>query len=597
MGKPAYEELEKSIKELKKAKRELFESNTELKVIFENAPILMILVDKDRKVLKANRSALKIADRSQDEIIGLRNGEALKCIHAFDDPAGCGYGIKCESCKVRNTVLDTFRTGKSFNQVEASVTLERVDGIANFIFLISTNLIEVSGKNMVLVSMEDITKRKEAEEGLKKSEERYSLAQKSANIGSWDWNILTGGLVWSDTIEPMFGFGKGKFGATFEAFMKCVHTKDRQFVIESVNDCFEKGEDYNINHRIVRPDGTVRWVSETGNVIRNENDESVRMLGIVQDITERKKTEDDLKKRVKELNGLLGLGKLTGRVESLGALFKIFLENVVPESMQFSDKVCAKIELNKERYSNIKGPCINALSAPIKVEGKKCGKLVIGYKENLPFIEEYEQKLVNGYAERIGRIVERTEAIDALKRANDELEKRVTQRTKELSEVNRMLKQEINEHKISEEELKSSHKQLRELSVYLQNIIEEERTRIAREIHDDLGQALTALKMDVSWLENKLPEDQELLFDKTASMDSLIDNTIHSLQRISAELRPGLLDDLGLSAAIEWQMEEFQKRSGLLSIYGSLFFIIRLFLLQIIVFRIINSKHLFFINL
>jgi PAS domain S-box-containing protein len=115
----------------------------------------------------------------------------------------------------------------------------------------------------------------------------------------------------------------------------------------------------------------------------------------------------------------------------------------------------------------------------------------------------------------------------------------------------------------AEKELKSSHEQLRDLTVYLQSVREEERTNIAREIHDELAQALTALKMDLSWLDNKLPRDQMPLIAKTRSMNELIDTTIRTVKRISAELRPGMLDDLGLVAAIEWQAEEFQDRTGI----------------------------------
>ena len=112
-------------------------------------------------------------------------------------------------------------------------------------------------------------------------------------------------------------------------------------------------------------------------------------------------------------------------------------------------------------------------------------------------------------------------------------------------------------------ELQDSQEQLRNLTVYLQSVREQERTNIAREIHDELAQALTALKMDVSWLDNRLPSDAQSLSEKTKSMDKLIDSTIHTVKRISAELRPGVLDDLGLVAAIEWQAEEFQSRTGI----------------------------------
>ena len=133
--------------------------------------------------------------------------------------------------------------------------------------------------------------RKQAEEALKRSEERYALAQRGANIGSWDWNILTGELIWSEQIEPMFGFSKGEFKKTYQAFLDCVHPEDRQYVVDSVNACVAEGRDYAIEHRIVWPDGIIRWVSETGDVIRDENGKGIRMLGIVQDITERKAAE------------------------------------------------------------------------------------------------------------------------------------------------------------------------------------------------------------------------------------------------------------------------------------------------------------------
>jgi len=154
----------------------------------------------------------------------------------------------------------------------------------------------------------EIAVRKQAEEGqhkaltealqatraLHRGEERYALAQRAAHIGSWDWDILTGDLHWSDQIEPLFGFERGQFGATYEAFLDCVHPEDRQSVIDAVNASVERGADYGIEHRIVWPDGTVRWVMETGDVVRDESGKPVRMLGIVQDVTSRKSAAEAL---------------------------------------------------------------------------------------------------------------------------------------------------------------------------------------------------------------------------------------------------------------------------------------------------------------
>ncbi len=117
--------------------------------------------------------------------------------------------------------------------------------------------------------------------------------------------------------------------------------------------------------------------------------------------------------------------------------------------------------------------------------------------------------------------------------------------------------------KQAEKELRLSREQLRNHYVHLQTAIEQERTRIAREIHDELGQALTALKMDLAWLDQKMSGHLKALRSKSQVMLKSIDNYIKSVQRISADLRPRLLDDLGLSAAIEWQAREFHERTGI----------------------------------
>jgi len=119
------------------------------------------------------------------------------------------------------------------------------------------------------------------------------------------------------------------------------------------------------------------------------------------------------------------------------------------------------------------------------------------------------------------------------------------------------------ERRRAEERLRESHEQLRALSVYLQYVREEERTRIAREVHDELGQSLTGLKLDLAWISGRLPRSQRLLLDKLQTMADHVDATIQSIRRIATELRPGILDDLGLVAALEWQANEFQSRTGI----------------------------------
>jgi signal transduction histidine kinase len=134
-----------------------------------------------------------------------------------------------------------------------------------------------------------------------------------------------------------------------------------------------------------------------------------------------------------------------------------------------------------------------------------------------------------------------------------------------LPAVNRALReaQQRSAHRRAEEQLRESHEQLRALSVYLQSVREEERTRIAREVHDELGQALTGCKLDLSWIAGRLPREQKELIAKTRALSSHIDSTIQMVRRIATELRPGILDHLGLAAALEWQANEFQTRTGI----------------------------------
>ncbi|MFO7568979.1 MAG: PAS domain S-box protein, partial [Smithellaceae bacterium] len=123
--------------------------------------------------------------------------------------------------------------------------------------------------------------------------------------------------------------------------------------------------------------------------------------------------------------------------------------------------------------------------------------------------------------------------------------------------------EDITEQKKAQEELERSREELRNLSVHLQSVREIESTRIARKIHDELGQSLTALQMDLSWLTGRLPVDKKGIREKTQSMSGLVNATIESVHKITTELRPSLLDDLGLPAAIEWQAQDFQNRSGI----------------------------------
>lgn len=122
---------------------------------------------------------------------------------------------------------------------------------------------------------------------------------------------------------------------------------------------------------------------------------------------------------------------------------------------------------------------------------------------------------------------------------------------------------DISDRKKTEEELHRSHEQLRKVTSHLEMAREQERRAMAREIHDELGQSLTGLKMDIHWLGRQLSRQEPKIYQKISDMDKQLDHTVHTVQRLSSELRPRLLDDLGLSAAIEWQANIVHERLGI----------------------------------
>jgi PAS domain S-box-containing protein len=170
---------------------------------------------------------------------------------------------------------------------------------------------------------------------------------------------------------------------------------------------------------------------------------------------------------------------------------------------------------------------------------------------------------LQGFAKLTRDMSEQREKVEALKKAKEELELRMEQRASVLLRVNHELRIEVAERELAEEKLRKSLEQLRSLAARLQHVREEERTNVAREIHDELGQACTAIKMDLALIGRKATKSQTQLQAKVHSAMQLTDNMIASLRRIASELRPRTLDDLGLTAALEWQAQEFESRTGI----------------------------------
>ncbi|MCW8193244.1 PAS domain-containing protein [Proteobacteria bacterium 005FR1] len=174
--------------------------------------------------------------------------------------------------------------------------------------------------------------RQRAEEATQHHRERLRRGQMFANIGTWEWNIQDGQLYWSERIAPLFGYIEGEVETSYENFLVAVHPDDRQAVIDAVEACIERDQPYDIEHRVVWQNGTVRWLLERGAVIRDEFGQPLQMLGVVQDIDDRKRAELALaesERQLRQAQSIAHIGSwqanlITGELIWSGEVFRIF---------------------------------------------------------------------------------------------------------------------------------------------------------------------------------------------------------------------------------------------------------------------------------
>jgi len=163
--------------EKKRTEVAMAEHQTMQEAIFANAPLLMLLVDDQRQIRQTNDFVAHFTGRAQEEILGLRGGEALRCLHALDTPEGCGYGPHCQGCTIRSTVLDTLENGNTHHLVEAALPLEHLETDQQTTFLLSSSPLILDQTPMALVTLMDISERSQ----IKQRTEQLLAQQRAVN--------------------------------------------------------------------------------------------------------------------------------------------------------------------------------------------------------------------------------------------------------------------------------------------------------------------------------------------------------------------------------------------------------------------------------
>jgi len=273
-----------------KKKEELLNNVRELEAVYTHTPVLLFLLDEDRKIRKTNAYAAEYTDIPQEGLKGVRSGEALQCVHHLDDPRGCGFGPHCRNCRVRNLLIDTIQTGRSYDREEVEIHENRGDGTRRLTFLLSTSNIEHSRERFVLLALEDITKQKRREEELRKSEEKFHTIFESANDAFFIHDLDLQFLEVNEVACRNLGYSRE------ELLQKNVEDIEAHADSASISKRLEEVEQdesivFETAH--LRKDGTVVPVEVSSRKIEYNHRPCV--LSVVRDITERKKAQESLR--------------------------------------------------------------------------------------------------------------------------------------------------------------------------------------------------------------------------------------------------------------------------------------------------------------
>jgi len=420
--------------------------------------------------------------------------------------------------KKYNRVIGTFTLyadTKNFFDTEEIDLLEKITADISF-------TLEVSDKEAI---------RKKAEESVLKSERRYQKLSEVAPVGIFHTNKE--GLV--TYVNPRWSeiAGLPRIDALGNGWLVAIHEDDRDYLANNWLKVSQDGKLAVFEFRFRHPDGNIKWVMAQSLPELDSNNRIVGYVGTITDITERKKAEEKIASTIDQL-------KLSQKIAQIG-YWEI---DLVHKTNYWSDEMYYLFEetLGEKAIS------LESFFERIHPEDRQSVKDIFG--------STLAHKKASGRFEF--RLIRKDGSVRYML-ATGEL---ITDKKSAPVRINGTT-QDITDLKNTQLEINKTSKQLQELTTYLQTIREEERKRIGRELHDELGQQLTAMKMDLAWINKKTSEDSPIVKEKLKGVLELLDGSNVALRKILNELRPTILDDHGLLDAMQWHSKQFTANTGI----------------------------------
>ncbi len=528
----ANEELGAREEELRAANEALRKSEERYHRLFEDDLTGNVISTPEGKILLCNPAFARIFGfSSADEAVG------TNILELYVDPTE------------REPLLERLRQQRKTERLE--VWRRRRDGEPVYIV---ENLVGHFNERGELYEIKgyifDDTERKRAEEALRESRERLERAQEIAHLGSWELDLVSNRLTWSDEVYRIFGLQPQEFGATYEAFLDHVHPEDRAAVDAAYSGSLREGRDtYEIEHRIVRRStGEVRIVHEKCEHVRDASGRGIRSVGMVHDITERKQAEEALRmseEKFRTLHALSPIAIVLNRLdngqflESNQALWgmtgyteeefrSLTYWDITP--IDYKEMEAKQLELlhtvgrygpYEKEYIRKDGSRFPVLLSGVRIKDPSGTDLIYSVIQDITELKAKEQ---------------------ALRELNATLEAKVAQRTAELQYRAR---------------------QLQKLALELSQAEDLERKRIAEILHDDLQQILAAAKFHLNSLRSRARYDPSIQAT-AAQIDHMLKDAIDKSRALSHELSPAVLHHGDFRDTLGWLAGQIQTKHGLI---------------------------------